>query len=494
MIKQKSKEIAWSLLPIALLVSLIQLFFPSGEVAQYLRFLAGLLFVFIGLLLFLIGVDNGLTPAGEAFGQAVARSNRVWVVVLFGLLLGFLISFAEPSVTILALQVQQMTGGSIATFTMLFYVSIGVGVFVMIGLIRILYNIPLWILLLSSYVLIFILCLFVDDGLVAIAFDASGATTGILSVPFILSLSGGITSLKKKSKSAEKDSFGMIALASAGAIIGVLILAITSPFIFVEVVQETISPTSNFFVLMLGQIPSLLLESFLSILPLLLLFLLLQFFILHFRSKTLRKILFGFGFAWMGLTLFLNGVQAGFMSIGLTIGTILLGYPLIFLYIVSFLLGFMSIIAEPAVYVLTQKVEKVTSGYVNKRLVLHALAIGVGFSLVLNALRILLPGNVLSSILFIGYLLALSMMFVAPKLFVGIAFDAGGVASGPISATFIFAFSQGIAFGQDQSGNLFDLFGMIALIAMTPIVTILALGILYKFKSKKEGIPHESSV
>jgi hypothetical protein len=493
MIKQKSKEIAWSLLPIALLVSLIQLFFPSGEVAQYLRFLAGLLFVFIGLLLFLIGVDNGLTPAGEAFGQAVARSNRVWVVVLFGLLLGFLISFAEPSVTILALQVQQITGGSIAAFTMLFYVSIGVGVFVMIGLIRILYNIPLWILLLCSYVFIFILCLFVDDGLIAIAFDAI-ATTGILSVPFILSLSGGITSLKKKSKSAEKDSFGMIALASAGAIIGVLILAITSPVTFVEVVQETIPPTSNFFILMFSQIPGLLLESFISILPILLLFLLLQFFILHLRSKALRKILIGFGFAWMGLTLFLNGVQAGFMSIGLTIGTVLLEYPLIFLYIVSFLLGFMSIIAEPAVYVLTQKVEKVTSGYVNKRLVLHALAIGVGFSLVLNALRILLPGNVLSSILFIGYLLALSMMFVAPKLFVGIAFDAGGVASGPISATFIFAFSQGIAFGQDQSGNLFDLFGMIALIAMTPIVTILALGIIYKFKSKKEGIPHESSM
>ncbi len=355
-----------------------------------------------------------------------------------------------------------------------------------IGFLRILYDVPLWILLLGSYAIVLILSFFIDASLIAISFDASGATTGILSVPFILSLTGGITPRKKNSKGGEKDAFGLIALASAGAVIGVLILAIFHPTVITDLQSSPVINTSESILgSLFGSLPNHFLESFVAIGPIFFLFLVFQAWIIKFKKRPLRKILFGFLFAFIGLSLFMNGVTQGFMEFGRELGTVLVGHPFIFLWISSFLLGFFSIIAEPAVYVLTHKVESVTSGYINKRLVLYALSIGVGIALLINAIRITVPGNIFLWILGIGYFLSIGLMFVTPKLFVGIAFDAGGVASGPMSATFIFAFSQGIAFGLYGTVRLYDLFGMISLIAMTPILTLELLGVLYRWKSRK---------
>lgn len=486
MIRQKAREIALTLLPIALFSLISQLIFQVGDWDTTLRFYGGMMFVFLGLMFFIIGVENGLTKAGESFGLSLTKSNRLWFVIFIGLLLGTLITVAEPAVFLLAGQVSILTTGQISQFIFILYVSLGVGVFVSIGFLRILYDIPLWMLLLGSYLVILVLCLFVDASLIAISFDASGATTGILSVPFILSLAGGITPRKKNSKGAEKDAFGLIALACIGALIGVLILSLVSPTVISElsttpIVEETQSVLASLF----GSLGLHFLESLIAIGPIFLLFIVFQVFIIQFKKRQLRKILFGFLFAFIGLSLFMNGVTRGFMEFGRELGTTLTEHPLIFLWISSFLLGFFSIIAEPAVYVLTHKVESVTSGYINKNLVLYALSIGVGIALLINAIRISIPGNIFLWILGIGYVLSIGMMFVTPKLFVGIAFDAGGVASGPMSATFIFAFSQGIAFGIHGSVRLYDLFGMISLIAMTPIITLEGLGVLYRWKSQK---------
>ena len=485
MIGQKAREISISLLPIALFAFFAQLLFQVGDWKDLGIFYGGMAFVFIGLLFFLIGVDNGLSKAGEAFGVSLAKSKKIWIVLILGLLLGSLITIAEPAVYILATQVSQITGGQVSQIVFLIFVSLGVGLFVSIGFLRVILEIPLWILLVTSYLIIFFMVFFVDPAFVAMAFDASGSTTGILSVPFILSLASGITPRKKDSKGAEKDSFGLIALASAGAIIGVLFFAITNPMQLMEIVNTPSDVTLGFGGLFVS-IGTHIWDSLIAIIPIFILFLLLQLFVLKYKKRPLRKILFGFLYAVIGLTLFMNGVTQGFMAFGKELGIALNNHHVIFLYVSSFLLGFFSIIAEPAVYVLTHKIESVTSGYINKNLVLYALSIGVGMALLLNAIRILYPGNIYLFILVIGYALAFVLMFFTPKLFIGIAFDAGGVASGPISATFIFAFSQGIALGYFGQTRLYDLFGMISLIAMMPILTLEVLGILYRLKTRKD--------
>jgi hypothetical protein len=488
MLLNKAKDVLLSVLPVAALVIIIHIFISPLPTGILINFYIGLGFVVIGLLLFLIGVDLGITPVGDTFGTRLAKKGKLWIVIIAGLVLGFMISAAEPSVLILAQQVNAVTGDGITNISLIIAISISVGIFVMIGLIRILFNIPLYILLIISYSIVLILAFIVGPEMVAIAFDASGATTGAMTVPFVLAISTGISALKKQSKSAEKDSFGLISLASVGAIIGVLVLGL-----FVDVVPavgfevEQIVDQTIFFPFV-TQIVDVIIETLLIVSPILILFIFFQIVSFRIHRKKFIRIIKGFIYIIFGLIFFLNGVYHGFMDAGLVIGLKLFDLDLAIILVIGFALGLFSILAEPSVYVLTRKIEDVTAGYISSKLVIIFLGIGVGLAVLLNVLRIYIISIELWHILIVGYLIALGLIFIVPKLFVGIAFDAGGVASGPISATFIFAFSQGIAFGLMDGQNLVDLFGLIALIAMMPIIVIQLLGLIYKFKSKKEGV------
>src|SRR5690554_3524183 len=488
MLFTKLREVFFSVLHVGLLVLLIHLFIEPLPTTPLIQFFVGLFFVFIGLFLFLLGVDVGNTTTGELFGSSIAKSGKIWIVVIAGIVLGFIISAAEPSVLILSQQVNQLTNGTISNAHLIIAVASFVGLFVMIGLLRIVFNFPLYILLAISYGLIFILAIFAGLEIVSIAFDASAATTGAMTVPFILAISVGITSIKKQSKSAEKDSFGLLGIASAGAILGVLILGLFADVSSDSVATPIIFAEGSIWELFLNGIPPVVLEVVLIVSPILLLFVIFQLLVFKLRKKRFFRILKGFIYIFIGLILFLLGVYQGFMQMGWVIAEALGSVSITMVIIVSFLLGFFSVIAEPSVYVLTHKIDEVTTGYVSSKLVLITLGLGVGIALVLNTLRIIIPGFLLWHILLVGYLIALALMWISPKLFVGIAFDAGGVASGPISATFIFAFSQGIAFSTDAQTSVADLFGLIAIVAMMPIVVIQVLGIVYKLKSKKQGI------
>ena len=488
MLFAKLKDVFFSIMPVGLLVLGIHLFISPIPSFQLIQFFVGLFFVFIGLFLFLLGVDLGITPAGDLFGSSIAKTGKIWVVILAGIILGFIISAAEPSVLILSSQVQQITNGTITNAHLIIAVASFVGIFVMIGLLRILFNIPLYIVLAISYGIIFVLAILAGTEMVAIAFDASAATTGAMSVPFILAVSIGITTLKKQSKSAEKDSFGLIAIASVGAVIGVLFLGLFAD-VSGNVAHDAIEfQSGTIFEIFLGGLSPVVLEVLLIISPIFFLFVIFQVFSFKLKARRFSRILKGFVYIFIGLILFLLGVYQGFMQMGWILGEILADFSILLVLLVSFLLGFFSVVAEPSVYVLTHKIEEVTTGYVSSKLVLLALGLAVGLALILNTLRIILPNFMLWHILLFGYVLAICLMWVTPKLFVGIAFDAGGVASGPISATFIFAFSQGIAFFINDSSTVADLFGLIAIIALMPIIVIQLLGILYKVKTKKQGV------
>ncbi|PKK38966.1 Membrane spanning protein [Clostridiaceae bacterium JG1575] len=486
----KMKEVGASLAPVVLLVLLLHATWVPLPGELLLRFSLGVLLIFGGLTFLLIGIEGSITPLGASLGSWMTRKGKVWLVLTLGLLLGFLITLAEPDLQILAGQLEGITRGELPRGLLIGVVSLGVALVITLGLLRILYAIALQRMLFVAYGLILFLAFWVGPDFLAVAFDASGATTGALTVPFVLALALGVSALKKDSKGSEEDAFGLVGLASAGAILAVLLLRIVrggSPLSGAIGLNESMagSGTGAFFAIL----PTLALDSLVSLLPLLVFFLIFQGKGRHWSKRGARRILLSFFFAFLGLVLFLWGVHAGFMEVGR-----LLGYRLTRSYgagpllLAAFLLGFFTILSEPAVHVLTHQVQEVTSGYVPRPLVLSMLCLGVGAAVALSALRIITPGLLLWHYLLPGYLTAFLLSFFAPKLFVGIAFDSGGVASGPMTATFILAFMQGITKATPGASPVADGFGMIAMVAMTPLIALQVLGVFFRYSGRKKEI------
>lgn len=483
----KFKEVLFAVLPITILVLILNFTLTPLDTSLIIRFLIGAVLIIIGLTIFLIGVDNGITPIGNNMGSAIAKSNKVWFVAVAGLLLGFFISIAEPDLHILAGQVDSVTSGQISKGSIVIVVSLGVATMIAIGLLRIVYNFPLYKLLTILYGVIFLLAIFTSPEFLAISFDASGATTGALTVPFILALAMGVSKLKKDSKSSEKDSFGLVAIASTGAIISVMIMSILSKTDKITGTLENNQVASTSIIQpFIQKLPTITLEVIAALTPIIIIFIVFQKISLKLSKAAVRKIMFGVLFTFIGLVLFLVGVNAGFMEVGNKVGYGLASLDnKAYVVIIGFILGVVIILAEPAVYVLTHQIEEVTSGYVKRKIVMITLSIGVGLAVALSIIRIIVPELQLWHFLLPGYIISIAMMYFVPKLFVGIAFDSGGVASGPMTATFILAYAQGAAEAIEGANVLIDGFGIIAMVAMTPIISIQVLGFIYKLKSKK---------
>jgi len=486
----KVKEVLYSVLPIIIIVMVLNFTIAPLALSLIVEFLVGAGLIIIGLSVFLFGVDIGISPIGNIIGAKIAKTNKIWIVAVAGLIIGFFSSIAEPDLHILAGQVDFVTSGLISKDSIVVMVAMGIALLLSLGLTRIVYNISLQKVLIILYSGVFMLALFTSREFLAISFDASGATTGVMTVPFILALAVGVSAMKKDSKASENDSFGLVAIASTGAILSVMIMSIISQTDNIAgglEYNETIatSTTSHFIQL----ITTIALEAFLALLPILLIFLIFQKYSFKLSKKAFRKIIMGMLFTFIGLVLFLFGINAGFMDVGVAIGYSIASLDnKTYLVIIGFVLGFVTILAEPAVYVLTNQIEDVTSGYVKRKVVLFTLAIGIGVAVALSMLRILVPSIQLWHYLLPGYLLALTMTFFVPKLFVGIAFDSGGVASGPMTATFILAFAQGAADAIEGANVMVDGFGMIAMVALMPLIALQVLGLIFKINSKKGGI------
>lgn len=482
----KLKEVLYAVLPITVMVLILNFTLAPLDYLLIIRFIIGAIFIIIGLSIFLFGVDIGITPIGQSMGATIAKSNKIWIVATAGLCLGFFISIAEPDLHILAGQVDLVTSGLISKVSIVVVVSIGIGLLISTGLIRIVFNYPLYKLLTILYLIIFVLAIFTSPEFLAISFDASGATTGTLTVPFILALALGISTLKKDSKASEKDSFGLVAIASTGAIITVMIMNIISKTDqMTGSLGDAKAVSDSIIGPFLHKLPIITFEIIVALLPILIIFLVFQKISFKMSKKAVRKILIGVLFTFIGLVLFLVGVNAGFMDVGSAIGYNIASLDSkAYIIMIAFALGLVTILAEPAVHVLTNQIEEVTSGYVKRSVVLFTLSIGVGLAVLLSILRVLIPELQLWHYLLPGYVIAIAMTYFVPKLFVGIAFDSGGVASGPMTATFILAFVQGAAEATEGANVLVDGFGMIALVAMTPIIALQVLGLTFELKSK----------
>ena len=487
---QKFKEILFAVLPITIIVLILNFSITPLDTSLLIRFLLGALLIILGLSIFLFGVDIGITPIGHLMGTILTKTNKIWSIGIIGLLLGFFISIAEPDLHILAQQVDLVTSGLISMSGIVIIVSIGIAVMLSLGLIRIVYNQSLHKFLTILYGIIFILALFTSSEFLAISFDASGATTGALTVPFILALATGVSSLKKDSVASEEDSFGLVAIASTGAIISVMLLNILSKTDKITAnVEYSIAQTTSIIAPFIEKTQTIIYEVFIALLPLIIIFAVFQIISFKLARKTLNKILKGLLYTFIGLVLFLVGVNAGFMDVGNTVAYNLASLEnKFFVVIIGFILGLVTILAEPAVHVLTHQIEEVTSGYVKRKFVLTALSLGVGFAVAFSMLRIIIPGIELWHFLLPGYIISIIMSYIVPELFVGIAFDSGGVASGPMTATFILAFAQGAAEAIEGANVLIDGFGVIAMVALTPLIALQILGLMFKIKSKKGGV------
>ena len=485
------KDNVKTVIPIAAVVLVLNFTLVPLGFSLIARFLVGAVLIIIGLSLFLLGVDIGITPMGSLTGSSLVMTNKLPVVLLGGLVLGFFISIAEPGLMVLAYQVDFVTLSAISSWMLLIVVSTGLAIMVSLGFLRVVVRMSLKLFLLLSYLVIFVLALFTQPEFLAIAFDSSGASTGILAVPFLLALAVGISRLRKDSVASEEDSFGLVAIASAGAIMSVLVLNIiigtqeyaVASLEAIEVGNTAIlKPFWDF-------IPTAFQESFVSLLPLTVSLFVLQKILFHLERRQFARLVKGFLYAFIGLIVFLVGVYGGFMEVAGEIGLRLAMLEnKVWVVVTAFALGFFTILAEPAVYVLTHTIEEVTSGYVKRKAVGAALSIGVGSAVALAMIRILTPAIELWHILLPSYIIAVGMMYYAPNLFVGIAFDAGGVATGPMTATFILAFVQGAASAFPGANLLRDGFGMIALVATAPIITLQILGFIFQARSKKQGV------
>ncbi|AST58422.1 membrane protein [Thermoanaerobacterium thermosaccharolyticum] len=486
----KLKEVLYSVLPITVIVMILNFTVAPLDISLIVKFLIGTVLIIIGLSTFLFGIDIGIIPIGNAMGLTIVKANKLWVVVIAGLILGFFISIAEPDLYILASQVDFVTSGLISRESIVAVVSVGIGAMLSLGFIRIVHNISLHKVLTVLYAIIFILALFTSREFLAISFDASGATTGAMTVPFILALATSVSALKKDSKASEEDNFGLVAIVSAGAILAVMIMSVISKTDTITASLEYNKATSTSIISSFVQkIATIALEVILALLPILIIFLLFQKISFKLSRKAFKKVLFGLLFTFIGFVLFLVGVNGGFMDVGAVIGYSVASLEnKFYLVIVGFILGSVTVLAEPAVYVLTHQIEDVTSGYVKRKIVIISLAIGVGIAVALSMIRILVPEVQLWHYLLPGYLISLAMSYFVPKLFVGIAFDSGGVASGPMTATFILAFAHGAADAVEEANVLIDGFGMIAMVALTPLIALQILGFIFKVKSKKGGI------
>lgn len=481
---EKFYEVLQSITPIYIIVLLIYLFVIDIPSSILLSFTVGTLVVLIGLTIFLTGVDVGIAPIGESTGKGIAQSNKVSIIVIAGFVLGFLIAASEPSVLVLGEQLETVSGGVIDGFEIVVIVSVGLAIMLVFGLLRIVFQWSLRALLLLSYGFIFLLALFTSSEFISIAFDASGATTGAITVPFVLAMAGGIASLERNSKNTNVDSFGLIALASAGAIMAVMIYNIIMP---VDGLTGSLDIAVNSDISVIEQYTTIFLqqavEVFFTLIPIVIIFWIYQKFRPTLSKYQLNRIWKGCLYVYIGLTLFMTGVNAGFMDMGTIVGYTLGAQGMhLELSIIGLIFGVVTIIAEPAVSVQTHQIESVTSGAIRRKPVLVALCIGVGLAILMAILRMIIPGLELWHMLLPGYIIALGLTFTVPNVFVGMAFDAGGVATGPLTATFILAFVQGAAEAIPNATVLGEGFGMIALVALMPILTLQLLGFIYQMK------------
>ena len=478
---EKFKEAAASVLPIVVIVGVMCLTFIPMQPDLMLSFLIGSLMLIVGMGLFTLGSDISMTPIGTHMGAKLTKSRNLPLILVVSFLLGIAVTVSEPDLTVLAENVP-----AIDTTVLIITVGIGVGIFLMLSMLRILFRIPLKWLLIGLYGGVFLLAALASPDYWAVAFDSGGVTTGPMTVPFIMALGVGVASIRSDAN-AQEDSFGLVALCSVGPILAVLLLSFLYPGApaagdaeMAAEIMNTVQVGKSYF----EKLPHEVVNVVMALLPIVVFFLIFQFATLHLRKLPFIRILIGLVITLVGLVLFLTGANVGFQALGVELGAAIAGMGVwrFLLIPIAILMGWYIIQAEPAVHVLNKQVEELSAGAISESAMHYALAIAVASANGLAMLRVL-TGVSIMWIIVPGYLIALALTLVVPPTFTAIAFDSGGVASGPLTATFMLPFAMGAC--KALGGNIMlDAFGLVAMVAMMPLITVQIMGLIYVIKTK----------
>ncbi len=480
-LKEKITESLSAVLPITGIVLILSIILVPMDLGIIAMFLVGAVMLVIGMGLFQLGAEMSMSPLGEGVGVQISKMRSIFIVLIIAFLMGAIITISEPDLQVLAGQVP-----SIPNYTLIFAVAIGVGIFLAMAILRIMLQINLSTLLIVLYIILMGVSFLVPDNFVAVAFDSGGVTTGPMTVPFIMAIGVGLASVRGD-KNAANDSFGLVALSSIGPILVVLILG----FFYnpTETAYELsdipdVSTTRAVVIEFIVSLPTYVKEVLVSLFPVFLVFVLFQLITRRYIKRQIKRIVIGFIYTYLGLVLFLCGVNIGFAPVGTYLGSEIASQSWSwFLVPLGMIIGYYIVKAEPAIQVLNNQVEEVTNGAISKKAMNACLSIGVAVSVGLAMLRVL-TGVHIYFIIIPGYIIALVLSRFVSKMFVGIAFDSGGVASGPMTTTFLLPLSIGAC--EAVGGDIMtDAFGVVALVALTPLIAIQIMGVLYRYKQAK---------
>lgn len=474
------KESLSSVLPIAIIVLILSVTCVSLDAGVLVLFLFGTVLLILGMSFFTVGSGMSMEPLGDGIGKSLNKNNKIVLPLIICAILGFLITVSEPDLQVLAEQVPTIPNAMLINC-----VGIGVGVFLSITLVRNKKDIPIRNLLLVFYILIIGVSFFAPEEFVPTAFDSGGVTTGPITVPFIMALGAGLASAKK-GKHAGENSFGLVALCSIGPILSVLLLSIFyKPHPATTTYEITdIFTTTEAFRQFTHALPIYAKEVAFAFVPIVLVFIIFQIVARRFHIHNVIKMSIGFVYTYIGLVMFLTGANVGFMPAGRLIGAKIAGGSFKDMLIpIGMVMGYFVVSAEPAVHSLKRQVSEITNGAISQKSVAVALSIGVSVSVGISMIRVLTGMPVMPFLIF-GYAISLIISFFVPNIYTGIAFDSGGVASGPMTSTFLLPFAMGAC--EAVGGNIMtDAFGIVAMIAMTPLITIQTLGLFERRRRAK---------
>jgi hypothetical protein len=489
-LQAKIMEAFSSVLPITVIVlitSVVLVPMPAGTI---LMFLAGAALLIVGMGFFTLGADMAMMPMGEGIGIQLTKTSNLFIALFVSFLMGLIITIAEPDLQVLARQVP-----SVPNLTLILTVAVGVGLFLVVAVLRILFRIRLSVLLIIFYALVFIALFLAPPNFVPVAFDSGGVTTGPITVPFILAMGVGVASIRSD-KDSQNDSFGLVSLCSIGPILAVLLLGVFYNPSSAEVESHKVPnvATSRDVVESFAfQLPHYAKDVLYALGAIIVFFLIFQLVSRRYKKHQIARIVVGFLYTFIGLVVFLTGVSVGFIPVGQLLGSSLASSSFKWVLVpLGMLIGYFIVSAEPAVHVLNKQVEDISSGTIPQKAMKRGLSIGMSAALGITMVRILL-GIPILWILIPGYASALILTFFVPKIFTGIAFDSGGVCSGPMTSTFLLPLAMGTCEG--TGGDLMrDAFGIVAMVAMAPLIVIQFMGLIYASKMKSSAKQTEEAM
>ena len=497
-LKEKTLESLSSVLPVAGIVLLLSIILVPLDVGNVMIFLVSTVLLIVGMGMFQLGAETAMNPLGEGIGGELSRSGKTVLIIAVSFVMGVLITIAEPDLQVLSNQVP-----SVPNSVLIWTVAIGVGLFLAVAVMRVVLKVNLSVLLMIFYALLLALSFFVPRDFLAVAFDSGGVTTGPMTVPFIMAMGIGLSAMRGD-KDASSDSFGLVALSSIGPVLAVMVLGcFYAPDETADMTTEiaSVATMRDVMEIFVVELPHYAKEVLISLLPIAGVYVIFQLIRRKYQKRQQLRIAMGFLYTYIGLVLFLCGVNVGFAPIGTMLGSEIASSGIEWIMIpIGMIMGYFIVKAEPAIQVLNHQVQSVTKGTISGKTMNHCLSIGVAISIGLAVLRIL-TGLPIQWIIIPGYIIALLMSRFVPKIFVGIAFDSGGVASGPMTSTFLLPFCIGAC--SALGGNIMtDAFGVVALVALTPLIAIQIMGLRHRFRLSRQlrfavpdgGLPEDSDV